>query len=70
MQFLTTSGSAYNEYMFYLAKLKDLIERDMDESQEGEELRAKMDKLWLKIPEDKRREINKDVRLPNVNIHE
>ena len=70
MQFLTTSGSAYNEYMSYLAKLKDLIERDMDESQEGEELRAKMDKLWLKIPEDKRREINKDVRLPNVNIHE
>jgi hypothetical protein len=61
---------AYQEYLALLAQLKDLIQRNQDESGEGEELRAKMDKLWFKIPEDKRREINKDVRLPNVNIHE
>jgi len=70
MHFLTMGRRAYQEYLALLAQLKDLIQRNQDESGEGEELRAKMDKLWFKIPEDKRREINKDVRLPNVNIHE
>ena len=70
MHFLTTGRSAYQEYLALLAQLKELIQRNQDESEEGEELRAEMDKLWFKIPEDKRREINKDVRLPNVNIHE
>ena len=70
MHISTTGRSAYQEYLLLLAQLKNLIERNQDESEKGEELRAKMDKLWFKIPEDKRREINKDVRLPNVNIHE
>ncbi len=68
MQFLTRRQSAYQEYMALLATLKDLIQRSQDESEEGEELRARMDKLWFAIPEDKRREINKDVRLPNVDV--
>jgi hypothetical protein len=70
MPFLTMASSAYNEYMVLLDKLKDLIRRNKDESEKGEQLRAKMDELWFNIPEDKRRAINKDVSLPNINIHE
>lgn len=70
MHFLTKRRTPYDEYLFFLAQLKDLIRRNKDESDEGEELRAKMDELWFKIPEDKRREINKDVRVPNIRINE
>jgi hypothetical protein len=56
--------------MALLAQLDELIRQDRDESPEGESLRSQMDELWFKSPEDKRREINKDVRLPNINIHD
>ena len=56
----------YEEYMALKSKLQALIERGEDESPQGEEIRASMDKLWFKIPEVKRQEINKDVTLPNV----
>jgi hypothetical protein len=67
MQFYS-HGDAYTEYMTLLGQLKELIRRDLDESIEGEQLRAKMDKLWFEIPEEKRREINKDVSLPNIDF--
>jgi len=56
----------YEEYMALKSKLQALIERGEDESPQGEEIRASMDKLWFKIPEAKRHEVNKGVRLPNL----
>jgi hypothetical protein len=58
------SNPSYREYMGLLSKLKELIARGLDESEQAEEIRHRMDALWPKIPESKRREINKDVRLP------
>jgi hypothetical protein len=55
----------YEEYMALKSKLQALIDRGEDESPQGEELRASMDKLWFKIPEAKRQEINKGVTLPH-----
>lgn len=65
LKFLTRRDP-YAEYMALKSKLEALIERGEDESPQGEEIRASMDKLWFKIPEAKRREINKDIRLPNL----
>ena len=54
----------YQEYMTLREQLINLIQHDRDESEEGEELRTRMDQLWFKIPEEQRRSINKDVVLP------
>ncbi|MGH7870922.1 MAG: hypothetical protein ACREQO_01735 [Candidatus Binatia bacterium] len=56
----------YEDYMVLKSKLQALIDRGEDESPQGEELRASMDKLWFNIPEAKRQEINKSVSLPNI----
>jgi hypothetical protein len=44
----------YEKYVALRSKLQALIERGEDESPQGEDLRASMDKLWFKIPEVKR----------------
>jgi len=58
----------YTRFMALLRQLDELIKHDADDSAQGEALRTEMDKLWFKIPEEKRREINKDVRLPNAHM--
>jgi hypothetical protein len=61
-----TRRDPYEEYMALKSKLQALIDRGEDESPQGEELRAGMDKLWFNLPEAKRQEINKGVALPNL----
>jgi hypothetical protein len=56
----------YEEYVALKSKLQALIDRGEDESPQGEELRASMDKLWFKIPEAKRQEINNAVTFPHL----
>jgi len=56
--------SAYQKYKYLLARLKKLINDGRGETENAENLRKNMDKLWLKIPEDKRRKINQNVSLP------
>ena len=60
------SKSAYQKYKYLLARLKKLINDGDGESEDAEKLRQQMDPLWFKIPENRRREINKNVRWPKL----
>jgi len=53
-----------NKYKKLLKQLNSLVKAKKDESDGGEVLRQKMDKLWTIIPENERRKINKNVKLP------
>ena len=65
MNYMT--GDPYREYMSLRSKLVPLIAHGLDESEQAEEVRQRMDALWMRIPEPKRREINKKVILPKVH---
>jgi hypothetical protein len=56
----------YAQYMMLLERFKKLVDSHLEDTAEAEELRAKMDLLWFKIPEIKRREINRNVSVPRV----
>ncbi|OGF62666.1 hypothetical protein A2662_03985 [Candidatus Giovannonibacteria bacterium RIFCSPHIGHO2_01_FULL_45_33] len=60
-------NEAVDTYRKLQKSLKGLIKAESDESDEGEELRDRMAKLWFYLPGAERRRINKNVKLPNVN---
>lgn len=57
---------AHSEYIFLHRQLELLIYLGKDESQRGEDIRARLEKLWYQLPEDVRRGFNKDVNLPTL----
>lgn len=63
---LLTRRHPHVECIALKSRLQTLIDRGENESPQAEELRTRMDKLWIYIPDAKRQEINRSVTLPNL----
>lgn len=46
--------------------IKALIRAKRDETDDGEELRGIMDKVWRRLPGDEIKRLNKNIQLPKV----